>query len=77
MKVCLSLNFYVIFLFEIYKYDVDAKPLEYLRENCNMIISNIVGNGTPESIIFMWQCIATNFFLITNQMHQLFKFILL
>ena len=39
-----SLNFYLIFLFEIYKYDVDSKPLEYLSENFNMIVSNIVGN---------------------------------
>jgi len=27
--------------------------------------------------IFIWPCIVINFFLITNQMHQLFKFILL
>jgi len=27
--------------------------------------------------IFMWRCIETNLFLITKQMQQLFKFILL
>jgi len=39
-----SLNFYVIFLFEIYRYDFDANLLEHLSENFNMIVSNIVGN---------------------------------
>ena len=39
-----GLNFYVIFLFEIYRYDVDANLLEHLSENFNTIVSNIVGN---------------------------------
>lgn len=39
-----SLNFYVISLIEIYKYGVDANPLEYLSENFNTIISNNVEN---------------------------------
>jgi len=44
MKIIFSLNFYVNFLFEIYKYDVDVNPLEYLRENFHNFVSNIAGN---------------------------------
>jgi hypothetical protein len=39
-----SLNFYANFLFEIYKYDVDANPLEYLSENFHNVVSKIAGN---------------------------------
>jgi hypothetical protein len=39
-----SLNFNVIFLFEIYKYGVDSNPLDYLSENFNVTLNNVVGN---------------------------------
>ena len=43
-RIIFSLNFYVISLIEIYKYDVDANPLVYLSEIFNMIVNNNVGN---------------------------------
>jgi hypothetical protein len=44
MKTNFSLNFYVNSFFYIFKYDVDANPLEYLSENFHNVVSKIAGN---------------------------------
>ena len=43
----------------------------------NLILFSITELNTSSHFTFMLSCIVINFFLITNQMHQLFKFILL